>query len=98
MQFVFVYHVIKRMLRALKVFVLLIRRRDLVKQLPGGYLRYMATSNRWFQMQLLGLLAFVLYTATFVVFPGTTGGLLSVFFLIGVVGLSMNFIRKIVRR
>ncbi len=99
MQFVFVYYLLKRMFRAVKVFVLLIRRRDLVKQLPGSYLRDMATSNRWFQMQLLGVVAFVLYTLSFIFLPdGTAGGLRGILFLIGILAMTMNMARLIVNR
>ncbi len=99
MQFVFFYYLIKRMFRAVKVVFLLIRRRDLVKQLPGGYLADMAKSNHWFQMQLVGIVAFILWTVSAVILePGTGGGLLAVLFLIGIVAMTMNLARLIVRR
>lgn len=99
MQFVFFYYLVKRMFRAVKVVFLLIRRRDLVKQLPGGYLSDMARSNHWFQMQLVGIVAFILWTLSAVLMePGTGGGLRGVLFLIGVVGMTMNLARLIVRR
>ena len=99
MQFVFFYYLIKRMFRAVKVVILLIRRRDLVKQLPGSYLADMAKTNHWFQMQLLGIVAFMLWTASALIMePGTGGGLRGVLFLIGVVAMTMNLARLIVRR
>lgn len=98
MQFVFFYYLIKRMFRAVKVFFLLIRRRDLVKQLPGGYLRDLATSNRWVQMQLVGVLCFVIYPLTFISTAGFLGPLRAIVMVIGLVAMTMNIARLLARR
>lgn len=54
------YLFFKRTLRAFKVIFLLIRRRDLARELPSSYLKDMAKSNHWFQFQMVGLVAIVL--------------------------------------
>ena len=96
MQFVFAYYLIKRLFRAIKVFFILLFRRDLVRQLPSSYLSDMAKTNRWMQAQLAGVAAFALYPLTFL--SDALSPLRGVFFLTGLAALAVNLVRQLVSR
>jgi len=93
MQFYWFIQFLRRTWRAFKVIFLLIRRRDLVRELPGGYLKEMATSNRWVQLQMIGIVAFLVMGFSALIPGGTGVNVLMISFLIGLLTMMAKPLR-----
>lgn len=87
------YLFLRRTFRAFKVLFLLVRRRDLVRELPTGYLKDMATSNRWLQLQMIGVFAFLLLPISALLPESISSTVFLVGLLVGIAAMMMRLIR-----
>ncbi len=87
------YLFFRRTFRAFKVLWLLFRRRDLVRELPTGYLKEMATSNRWLQLQMVGVVAFLFVPITALLPESISINAFLIALLVGIIAMWTRFFR-----
>ncbi len=96
---ILLYYFLRRCARAYRVTWLLLKDRDLARQIPKSYLGEMVRTNRWVQLQICGFFGWLGWgTLGFVLPDDFPLPIISLCFFIGIAGLSANMVRLLTSR